>query len=125
MRSIGMVFRTGLCDELGLLGAHRLGDLAVVAVDRERLDAHLPGVEVQLRDILDRGRLGHVGGLRDRARDERLDGAHHRDVALVVDRALADRAVEHGQVLGLHARRADDRVAVVDVGDDLLALGLA
>ena len=120
-----MVLPHRLVHELGLLGAHRLGDLAVVAVDRERLDAHLPGVEVELGDVLDGGRLGHVGGLRDRARDERLHGAHHRDVAVVVDRAIAHRAVEHGQVLGLDRRRPDDRVAVGDVGDDRLALDLA
>ena len=39
-----------------------------------------------------------------------------------MDRALADRAVEHRVVLGLQERRADDGVAVVDEGDDLVAL---
>ena len=43
---------------------------------------------------------GMFAVLRDRARDERLHRAHHLDVAHVVDRALADRAVEDGQVLG-------------------------
>ena len=73
-----------------------------------------------------RGRLGHVDGLADGARDERLGGGHHPDVAHVVDGALAvDRlegAVEDRQVLRLEARRALDRLALVDVCDDLLDL---
>ena len=40
----------------------------------------------------------------------------------VVDRTLADGAVEHRVVLGLHVRRADDRVALVDPRDDLVDL---
>ena len=32
--------------------------------------------------------------------NERLDGAHHLDVAYVVDRPVADRAVEDRRVLG-------------------------
>ena len=67
---------------------------------------------------------GQVDGLRDRARDERLDGAHHLDVAHVRDRALADRDVEHRQVLGQQAGRADDRRVLVDVRDDRLDLRL-
>ena len=90
------------------LARERLRDLAVVAVDRDRLDAELPRVDVQLRDVVDRGRLGQVHGLRDRARDERLDRAHHLHVAAVVDGPLADGAVEDRVVLGLHVRRADD-----------------
>jgi hypothetical protein len=40
----------------------------------------------------------------------------------VVDRAVADRTVEDRVVLGLHERRADDGVLLVDVGDDLVDL---
>ena len=40
----------------------------------------------------------------------------------VVHGSLPDRAVEDRVVLGLHVRRADDRVALVDVGDDLVDL---
>ena len=72
--------------------------------------------------------LGHVDRLADGAREERLHGAHHLDVAHVVDRALAlDRlegAVEHRQVLVLEVRRALDRLVLVDVLDDLGDLGL-
>ena len=50
-------------------------------------------------------------------------GAHHPDVAHVVDRALAvgrlERAVEDRQVLGLEVRGALDRLVVVDVVEDL------
>src|SRR5207249_672569 len=74
-----------------LLPRERLRDLAVVAVDRDRLYAELPGVEVEPGHLVDGRRLGQVHGLRDRAGDERLRGAHHLHVARVVDRALADR----------------------------------
>ena len=59
-------------------------------------------------------------------REERLDRGHHPDVAHVVDGALAvgrlEGAVEDRQVLWLEVRRALDRLALVDVGDDLLDL---
>ena len=67
---------------------------------------------------------GHVDGLRDRARDERLDRAHHLDVAHVRDRALADRDVEHRQVLLVEPGRADDRAVLGQVRLDLLDLRL-
>ena len=66
--------------------------------------------------------LGQVDRLRDRARDERLNRAHHLDVAHVRDRALADRDVEHRQVLVGQPGGADDRAVLVDVRLDLLDL---
>ena len=68
---------------------------------------------------------GRLTVLRDRAADERLDRAHHLDVAHVRDRPLADRDVEHRQVLVGQAGRADDRAVLVDVRDDLLDLLVA
>ena len=104
----------------------RLGALAAVAVDRDGLGAQPPALEVGLLDLLDRGVLGHVDGLADRAGDERLGGAHHLDVAHVVDRALAvgrlEGAVEHRQVALEQVRRALDRLLLVDVGDDVVDL---
>ncbi len=102
------------------VGAQRLGGLRPVAVDGERLHPELPRLQVGVGDVLRGGRAGHVHGLRDRAREERLDRAHHRDVTHVGDRPLADGDVEHRQVLGLEARGADDRPLLVDVRDDLL-----
>ncbi len=109
---------------LGLLrvGAQRLGGLRAVAVDRERLDPQAPRLGVGVGDVLDGRALGQVDGLRDRARDERLHGAHHLDVAHVRDRALADRDVEHRQVLLRQAGRADDRAVLGEVRLDLLDL---
>ena len=106
---------------LALLGLarERLGDLAVVAVDRDRLDAELPGVAVDVGDVVDGRALRQVDRLRDRAGDERLDRAHHLHVAAVVHGPVADRAVEDRVVLGLHVRGPDDGVALVDEGDDL------
>ena len=105
-----------------LLGRERLGDLAVVAVDRDRLEPEVPGVDVHLLELLDRRLLGDVAGLADRSADERLHRAHHRDVPHVVDRVVAHRAGEHREMLRVEPRRADDRLVLVDVGDDLVHL---
>ena len=121
--------RLGVGDRVAVLllaGRQRLAALAVVAVDRDGLEALLPALEVDLLDLLGRGGLGHVDGLADRAGEERLDRGHHPDVAHVVDGALAvdrlERAVEDRQVLGLELRGALDGLALVDVGEDVLDL---
>src|SRR6185436_16337878 len=51
-----------------------LRPLAAVAIDRNRLGAQLPGLNVGLLDFFDRGFLRHVDRLADRAGDERLRG---------------------------------------------------
>ena len=84
----------------------------------------LPGLRVGVGDVLDGGALRQVDGLGDRAGDERLDRAHHLDVAHVRDRALADGDVEDRQVLVGEAGRADDRAVLVEVRLDLLDLRL-
>ena len=107
-----------------LARGERLGALAAVAVDGERLHALLPRQHVGAHDVLGRGLVRHVDGLADGARDEGLHGAHHLDVAAVVDAALTvgrrECAVEHRQVLLLQPRRALDGLVLVDVGHDLL-----
>ena len=65
------------------VGAQRLRRLGAVAVDRERLDAEVPRLQVGVGDVLDRRLLGHIHRLRQRSRDERLHRAHHLDVAHV------------------------------------------
>ena len=100
----------------------RLGDLAVVAVDGDGLHAHLPGVDVELLDLLHRRLLGHVDRLGQSARDERLDRRHHPHVARVVDGVVAHRAGEDRQVLTSQVWCADDRLVLVEVGDDLVDL---
>ncbi len=62
--------------------------------------------------------------LRDRAGDERLHGAHHLHVPEVVDDVVTHRAGEHREVLGLEVGCAEDGLVLVDVGDDLVDLGL-
>ena len=123
--------RTGLDGHRGRLllvarGVERLRALGAVAVDRHRLGADPPRVDVGLLDLLDRRFLRHVDGLADRARQERLRRAHHLDVAHVVDRPHAarrlERAVEHRQVRVLDVRRPLDGLVLVDVLDDLLDL---
>ena len=107
-------------------------ELGAVAVERVGLQGELPGQQVGRLAVLDRGVVGHVDGLGDRAGDERLRRRHHLDVALDRQVALADLAarvgaVEHRIVLGLEVRRALDghRAADVDVGRLDLALGEA
>src|SRR5262249_14689522 len=113
------------------LRVERLRALGAVAVDRDRLDAELPGGEGGVGDLLDGYVLGHVDGLRDRTRDERLGGRHHLHVPHVVDRARSalrlEGAVEYGQVLGPDEGRALDGPVVIDVLRDLadLRLGVA
>ncbi len=67
------------------------------------------------------GVAGHALG--DRPRDERLDRAHHAYVAPVVDGVVTHGAGEHRQVLGPQRRCPDDRLVLVDVGDDGVDLG--
>jgi hypothetical protein len=104
------------------VGAQRLRGLRAVAVDRQRLDAELPRLEVRVGDVVDRRRVRQVDRLGDRARQERLDRAHHLDVAGVRDGPLADGDVEHREVVGRQVRRADDRRVLVDVALDGLDL---
>ena len=73
--------RASALDAVLLGRRQRLGDLAVVAVDGDGLEPELPGVDVELLDVFDRDLLGHVHGLGDGARDERLHRAHHPHVA--------------------------------------------
>ena len=101
------------------VGRQRLTDLAVVAVDRDRLEPELPGELVNMLDLLDRCVLRRVDGLRDRAADERLHRRQHPDVALVVDRVVAHRAGEHRQVFGRRCGAPMIDFCVVDVGDDV------
>ena len=106
-----------------LRGVERLRALGAVAVNRDGLGTETPRLEIRLLDVLDRGIFRHVHGLADRARDERLGGAHHLDVTHVVDRALALRglegAVEHRQVTLHQVGRAFNGFLLVDVRDDV------
>src|SRR5258708_6100299 len=59
---------------LGLIQGRveRVAALAVVAVDGDALEPHLPPVDVGLLDLAHRRQLRQVDGLADRAGDERL-----------------------------------------------------
>ena len=113
-----------LCQRVLVLAGRRqrLADLAVVAVDGERLEAHLPALQVDLGDVVDRGVLGHVDRLGDGAGDERLHGGHHPDVTHRRDGPLAHGAVEDRVVHVLQARGADDVAVLGDELDDGLDL---
>src|SRR6185312_14674436 len=108
----------------GLLPGVRQGlaDLAVVAVDGQRLQAELPALDVGLLDVLDGGVLRHVDRLADRAGQVRLDRRHHPDVAHRADRALTHGAVEHLVVFGSQAGGVDYVAVLGDVLGDRLDL---
>ena len=55
-------------------GAERLAHFAAVAIERDGLEPHLPAIDVDGADILDRGLIRQVDRLADRAGDERLRG---------------------------------------------------
>ena len=114
----------GVVDTVDILlgGRQRLGHLAVVAVDGDGLDAELPGIDVELLDLVDRDLFRKVDGLGDGPGDERLHRAHHADVTRVMDGVVTHGAGEHRDVLGPDVRRTQDRHVLVDVGGDLLDL---
>ena len=106
-----------------LVRRQRLSDLAVVAVDRDRLQTQLPGLDEELLDLLDRGVLRHVHGLGDRAGDERLRRRHHADVTHVVDRlALPSTCRTPGSARSFRCGASTTRVVLGDVSDDVLDL---
>ncbi len=103
-------------------GRQWLTHLAVVPVDRQRLHSELPTLEVDLLDVLHRGRLGKVDRLADSATDERLHRGHHPDVAHRGDGPLPHGAVEHLVVLLVQARRTHHVSVLGDVLHDRLDL---
>src|SRR5687767_10582860 len=98
------------CLRLVLGRVEGLRTLAAVAVDRYRLGAQAPRLDVRLHDLFDSRFFRYVDGLGDRPGDERLCRAHHPDVAEIVNRALTlarlERTVEDREVLFLELRRA-------------------
>src|ERR1035437_10053132 len=113
---------------LALAGSRteRLYALGVVAIDGDGFQAQLPAFGVGGHDVLHRALFGHVDGLGNGARDERLDGGHHLDVTHVVDGAgsilRTEAAIEYRQMLRLQFGSALDSAGGIDVGDDLLHL---
>src|SRR6266496_917113 len=106
---------------LGRLGRRqRLPDLAVVPVDRERLEPELPTLVVGVLDFFDFNRFRKINRLADGTRDERLHRRHHPDVAHVVDGRVAHGAVEDRVVLLAQRWRALHGVVLGDVLEDRL-----
>ena len=112
----------GLGVRLLVARVDRLHLLAAVAVDRDRFETVLPRFDVRLADVVHGGGLRKVDGLRNRARDERLNRAHHLDVAHVLDGThpvlWLEGAIEDREVLVLHPRRAFDGAVLLDIGGD-------
>ena len=106
----------------------RLCLLRPVAIDRDRLEPVLPGLDVGVHDVVNRRGLRQIDGLGDRAREERLDRTHHLDVSHVLDRPRAvgrlERAIEDRKVLIAKPRSTLDRAPLLDVGGDRACLGL-
>ena len=107
---------------LGATVGERLAHLASVAVHSGRLQTELPGLEVDVLDLLDRGALGEVDGLGDGTGEERLGRRHHPHVAHRLESTHTHGGVEDLVVLGLQARSVDDVTVLGDVVDDRLDL---
>ncbi len=78
----------------------RLRAFRVVAIDGHGLHAQLPGLNIRLHDVFDRGIFGHVDGLADSAGEKGLGRRHHFQVAAPGDGTPADgceRAIENRQ----------------------------
>ena len=105
-----------------LAGVERLRALRAVAINRDRLEAKLPALQIDALNLFGGGSLWHVHRLGDCAGEERLRRRHHAHVAHVLDGALAilrlERAVEDGEVLVLEAWGTLDRLLLVDVLED-------
>ncbi len=107
-------------------GVERLRTLGAVAIDGDRFEAELPGLDVGLHDVVNGGVLGKIDGLGDGAGDEGLSGGHHLDVSHVRDGAGAlgglERAIEDGEMFLFDVRRAFDGAGSVNVADDGVGL---
>ena len=79
-------------------GGERLAHFAAVAIERDRLEAQLPAIDIDVADIIHRGLVGQVDGLADRPRNEGLRGRHDPDVAHRGDEADALFAATVGAV---------------------------
>ena len=114
-------------DVVGLIGVvgeelrvERLRQLRAVAVERIGLQRQPPRHHVGLLAVLHRRVVGHIDRFRDRARDERLAGRHHVNVARDGEEALAFAttrigAIEHRQVLALDVGGTLERHRAADV----------
>src|SRR5208337_267671 len=100
--------------------------LAAVAIHRDRFQAKLPGLQISVHDVFDRGVLGKIDGLRYSSGDKRLRRRHHAQVSHVSNRARTlrrlERAIEDGKMIVLDMRRAFDGSGGVDVTDNRIRL---
>jgi len=106
-------------------GVERLGALGVVAIDGDSFEAKLPGLNVGVHDVFDRGIFRHVDGLADGAGEEGLGRRHHLDVTAPGDGTSAgggQGAIENGNVFGLDEGRAVDFAVGINVADDFAGL---
>ena len=113
---------------IGLLRVERLAPLGAVAVNGDAFEAHLPSLHIGVTNVLHGRLVRQIDGLGDRAADERLRRPHHFQVRHVVNAALAlecfERAIEHGQMLGLEAAAEDRAVFAGDVLDGVVLLNV-
>ena len=107
----------------------RLRQFGAVAIKRIGLQSQLPGQHIGLAAFPDRCGAGHVDGLGDRARDERLYRRHHADMRVHAQRALADApagigAIEYRQMLRLQIGRAFQGHGAADIEIGGIHIGL-
>jgi len=91
----------------------------------DSFEAKLPGLNVGVHDVFDRGIFRHVDGLADGAGEEGLGRRHHLDVTAPGDGTSAgggQGAIENGNVFGLDEGRAVDFAVGINVADDFAGL---
>jgi len=106
----------------------RLTELRAVTVEGHGLDHELPGLHVDIPNVVHRSVVGHVYRLRDSAGDERLHGGHHLEVGVIVDVPLAlattaAGAVEDSEMILAEMGGALHRHSAADVLRGLCDLG--
>ena len=112
---------TAVVEGVGLADAVERGDLDDLVAEAVGLLALVQAADADEPVAGRDQRLPHHA-LADGAGDERLDGGHHLHVPHVVDGVVAHGAGEHRQVVDPQAGSAEDRLVLVDVGDDRLDL---
>ena len=77
---------------------------------------------MQCLDVFDGCFFWHVHCLGDCTRQERLHCAHHANVTFVVNGVVAHGACKHRYVVRLKVWCTDDRLVLIDVGNDVVDL---
>ncbi|CAB4790882.1 unannotated protein [freshwater metagenome] len=77
---------------------------------------------MELLDLIDRGLLGEVDGLRDCTRYKGLNSTHHGYVTHVANGVVTHGASKYWKVINVERWRTEDCLVLVDVLDNCVDL---